>query len=115
MKNPRAPSMNFAGADVRRLILLWPDEIRASSPRLLRFKGANRGSKVLQVLFLAGTSLLLTAGVLLSQENKPIAGFVTDVTIAKLHTGFTFTEGPAADAKGNLYFTDVRANRIHKV
>lgn len=27
--------------------------------------------------------------------------------------GFQFTEGPAADAKGNIYFTDIRAGRIH--
>lgn len=26
--------------------------------------------------------------------------------------GFQFTEGPASDAKGNVYFTDIRANRI---
>jgi gluconolactonase len=26
---------------------------------------------------------------------------------------FQFTEGPAADAQGNVYFTDIRANRIH--
>lgn len=29
--------------------------------------------------------------------------------------GFQFTEGPAVDGKGNLYFTDVPANRIHKL
>ncbi len=29
--------------------------------------------------------------------------------------GFEFTEGPAADEKGNLYFTDVRAGKIHRV
>jgi gluconolactonase len=32
-----------------------------------------------------------------------------------MHTGFAFTEGPAADAEGNVYFSDVRNNRIHKV
>ena len=32
-----------------------------------------------------------------------------------LGDNFQFTEGPAADAKGNLYFTDIRNNRIHKV
>ncbi len=68
-----------------------------------------------RALFFAAASLLLTSGAVLSQGNKPIAGIVADVTIVKLHTGFTFTEGPAADAKGNVYFTDVRANRIHKV
>ncbi len=29
--------------------------------------------------------------------------------------GLSFTEGPAWDGKGNFYFTDVGANRIHKV
>lgn len=29
--------------------------------------------------------------------------------------GFGFTEGPAANAKGELFFTDIPANRIHKV
>ena len=32
-----------------------------------------------------------------------------------MQTGFVFTEGPTADVKGNLYFTDVRANKIFKV
>lgn len=31
----------------------------------------------------------------------------------KLSGGFVFTEGPAADAKGNVYFTDIPNNRIH--
>lgn len=39
---------------------------------------------------------------------------VTDGTITKLANGFTFTEGPAADANGNVFFTDIPANRIYK-
>ena len=34
--------------------------------------------------------------------------------VKKLVGGFRFTEGPAADAKGNVYFTDIPNNRIHK-
>lgn len=34
--------------------------------------------------------------------------------VEKLAGGFAFTEGPAADAKGNIYFTDIPNNRIHK-
>ena len=30
----------------------------------------------------------------------------------KLATGFAFTEGPAADAAGNVYFTDIPNNQI---
>jgi len=33
----------------------------------------------------------------------------------QLHTDFAFTEGPAADGGGNLYFTDIPNNRIHKL
>ncbi len=35
--------------------------------------------------------------------------------LRKLHTGFAFTEGPAADAQGNVYFTDIPNARIHCV
>jgi gluconolactonase len=34
--------------------------------------------------------------------------------VEKLAEGFIFTEGPAADAKGNVYFTDVPNSKIHK-
>lgn len=34
--------------------------------------------------------------------------------VEKLACGFKFTEGPAADAQGNIFFTDIPNNRIHK-
>ena len=34
--------------------------------------------------------------------------------VEKLAGGFKFTEGPAADAKGDIYFSDIPNNRIHK-
>ncbi|MBN1225477.1 MAG: SMP-30/gluconolactonase/LRE family protein [Deltaproteobacteria bacterium] len=34
-------------------------------------------------------------------------------TVNKVQTGFIFTEGPAADSDGNIYFSDVRASRIY--
>lgn len=34
--------------------------------------------------------------------------------VQKLADGFRFTEGPAADAKGNIFFTDIPNSRIHK-
>ncbi|MGB2809142.1 MAG: SMP-30/gluconolactonase/LRE family protein [Sedimentisphaerales bacterium] len=37
-----------------------------------------------------------------------------DAKVEKLAGGFKFTEGPAADAKGNIFFTDIPNNRIHK-
>ena len=37
-----------------------------------------------------------------------------DATPVKLADGFKFTEGPAADAKGNVFFSDIPNERIHK-
>jgi sugar lactone lactonase YvrE len=34
--------------------------------------------------------------------------------VEKLAGGFKFTEGPAADAEGNIFFSDIPNNRIHK-
>ena len=35
--------------------------------------------------------------------------------LEELATGFQFAEGPAADAQGNLFFSDITANRIYKL
>ena len=43
----------------------------------------------------------------------PGIGPAGDVVLVK--GGFEFTEGPASDGKGNLYFTDIPANRIYKL
>ncbi|APZ95783.1 SMP-30/gluconolactonase/LRE family protein [Fuerstiella marisgermanici] len=45
-------------------------------------------------------------------DDIPGIGPVGDAQ--RLHTDFAFTEGPAADGNGNLYFTDIPNNRIHK-
>ncbi len=34
--------------------------------------------------------------------------------VEKLADGFRFTEGPASDYEGNVYFSDVRQSRIHR-
>ncbi|RKY08035.1 MAG: SMP-30/gluconolactonase/LRE family protein [Planctomycetota bacterium] len=34
--------------------------------------------------------------------------------VVKLAGGFKFTEGPAADARGNVFFTDIPNRKIHK-
>src|SRR5205809_7083005 len=46
---------------------------------------------------------------------KPIPGSGPTGKISKLHTGFKFTEGPAADNEGNLFFSDIPNERIHKL
>jgi gluconolactonase len=58
---------------------------------------------------------VVAALALAAQENKPISGIGPAGEVVKLHTGFKFTEGPAVDAEGNVYFSDIPNNRIHKV
>ncbi len=50
------------------------------------------------------------------QQPTPLPGAVTapGATVQRVATGFTFTEGPAADAAGDVWFTDVRQSRIHR-
>jgi gluconolactonase len=43
------------------------------------------------------------------------AGVVAEgAKVEKLADGFAFTEGPAADAVGNVFFSDIPNNRIHE-
>lgn len=56
--------------------------------------------------------LLLTASAGAKAENDQAPPSASGVH--KLADGFRFTEGPAADAEGNLYFTDIPNNRILK-
>jgi gluconolactonase len=48
-------------------------------------------------------------------EQKPIPGIGPIGKMIKLHTGFDFTEGPAPDRHGNIYFSDIPKEKIHKV
>jgi gluconolactonase len=61
--------------------------------------------------FFISIVLLLAASRLSADEADLIA---LGATPMKLADGFTFTEGPASDAKGNIYFTDIPNSRIHK-
>lgn len=48
-------------------------------------------------------------------ETDSIPGIGPVGEVVQPHTGFAFTEGPAEDDQGNLYFTDIPNERIHKV
>ena len=56
--------------------------------------------------------LLTLPAVVCSAENSSVVA--PDAKVEKLCGDFKFTEGPAADTKGNIYFTDIPNNRIHK-
>ena len=55
--------------------------------------------------------MLLTAASLCAADSKVIA---PGATLEKLSGGFEFTEGPAADKAGNVFFTDQPNDRIVK-
>ena len=57
-------------------------------------------------------ALLLTTTISLSAEKGSLVA--PGAKVEKLAGGFKFTEGPAADARGNIFFSDIPNNRIHK-
>ncbi len=61
------------------------------------------------------SSLLLLIAWLASNVQAQINGIGPVGQVLQAQTGFQFTEGPAADLLGNIYFTDVQRNRIHKI
>lgn len=62
---------------------------------------------------MAVLSVFVAVSPLQAADKIPGIGPVGE--IKKLHTGLQFTEGPAADRHGNLYFSDIPANKIYKL
>ncbi|WP_298861402.1 SMP-30/gluconolactonase/LRE family protein [uncultured Gimesia sp.] len=66
--------------------------------------------------WIATTVILLFMSATTQAETKnDIPGIGPVGKPVKLFTDFKFTEGPAFDLKGNLYFTDIPDNKIYKV
>ena len=63
------------------------------------------------VLFYYCLSVLFSSSVFADQ----IPGVGTIGAVQQVETGFGFTEGPAADGAGNVYFTDIPKDRIHQL
>jgi len=70
----------------------------------------NRKCYSLMVLLLVAT----TAAGIVKSAPKQSSVVGQEAKVQKLAGGFKFTEGPAADNKGNIFFTDIPNNRIHK-
>ncbi len=68
-------------------------------------------------LFLSKIRLIVTCAILCAMagcsQSSSNAIVEEGVTPQRVSDAFSFTEGPAADAEGNVYFTDQPNNRIH--
>src|SRR5438477_4217740 len=58
-------------------------------------------------------SIALLGPISFAADSIPGIGPTGDVK--KVHGGFQFTEGPAADREGNLYFSDVQGDKLFKI
>ena len=65
---------------------------------------------LLKTILMRNIILLLLAIATISCNNSSNTGISKEVE--KLAGGFKFTEGPAVDSKGNVYFTDIPNNMI---
>ncbi|MBI1901870.1 MAG: SMP-30/gluconolactonase/LRE family protein [Planctomycetia bacterium] len=63
------------------------------------------------ILLVTSAILFLLAGHPLPAEEPSLVA--DGAKVEKLAGDFKFTEGPAVDAKGNVYFSDIPNNRIH--
>jgi gluconolactonase len=58
--------------------------------------------------------VVLVVAAAVSSGDEKVSVVAEGAKVEKLASGFKFTEGPAADAEGNIFFTDIPNNRIHK-
>ena len=70
-------------------------------------------------MFAGMTTRFIRAVVLAALAATTVSGqdstlIAPGATVERVRTGFGFLEGPAADADGNLYFSDVVNERIHR-
>jgi sugar lactone lactonase YvrE len=66
-------------------------------------------------LTLAGAALFLMLASSFAQDMPLSQVLIADEGWELVAAGYRFTEGPAVDAKGNVFFTDVPASKIFKI
>lgn len=71
---------------------------------------------MLRRIFCSSLTIALVSLALVRAADAPaIPGIGPSGPIQKVHTGFEFVEGPAADRAGNLYFSDIPKERIMRL
>ncbi len=77
-----------------------------------RFREPKKTSKVHTIMKTSCVTivlLLIGSGSAWSDEFGPVG------KVRKLHGGFRFVEGPAVDANGDLYFSDIHTEKIYRL
>lgn len=64
--------------------------------------------------FVCTLSLILIAGCAQSKPEPPASIIATGAALVQVDTSYSFTEGPAVDKEGNVYFTDQPNDQIVK-
>ena len=70
---------------------------------------------MIRIRLLKALALLTLVAVGTAAAQDKIAHIGPSGEITKAHTGFKFTEGPACDGDGNVYFSDIPNEKIHKI
>ena len=66
-----------------------------------------------RIILCSSLFLLIFAAITATGAAEPASLAAPGAKVEKLAGGFRFTEGPAVDAKGNVYFSDIPNRRIH--
>jgi gluconolactonase len=70
---------------------------------------------LLRPLSLSFVVALTTLAAHVARAAEPIPGIGPTGEVKKVHGNFQFTEGPAADREGNLFFSDVQGDKLYKI
>lgn len=73
-----------------------------------------RNVTLLTALFIGFVSIMQLNAAEDGENGKMPAVVKPGADVEKVATGFKFTEGPAADSQGRIWFTDIPNNRIHR-
>ncbi|MFQ5733510.1 MAG: hypothetical protein ACE5KM_16350, partial [Planctomycetaceae bacterium] len=69
----------------------------------------------MQITLFCGAVSILVASTAFAQDMPLRRVLIDGESWELIGQGYRFTEGPAADAGGNVFFTDVPANRIYRI
>lgn len=105
------PAM-FASTNYR-YIPAWRARSFARKGEIVIFVQPSQFEQMKSILF-SFCLLIATVAQLVAQDEAPFPLIKKGAEPQRLSSAFRFTEGPAVDSEGNVFFTDQPNNRIHK-